>query len=399
MSQKEALIMKESTFIALVSLVIGLLLHDTSAQPCQGNGFTGGCECNIMGGCNALGVPQPGLNAQMNGYAPSGIEQFGYASPLNKNNRALVHLCEGGTMAILYDCNAKIPLYAATVMTGSQIKATYSRPSVSFRPSGYSGLNVMFQQQDNDYDDVLNRNICYETQAGNLVVDKDWLNAHPKKPSARPSNPQPCVSPFNLPSPVHRGHLIAASYGRGIPNRPSETFRYTNSVPQFGTFNSGKWGASERRLLRWGQTNCNAYNGVATQTVRMYIVVGAIPSTLPTFQPRFFGEAGFGDSQSSSKLTNTYGANTGGLGKEYRINVPKYMWTAACCTFSYIDKHGKLVSGTRSTAFLRENEPGKDQCDVPGDLNVLFSFLKFPLQPIDLFPAEKSCYDVNNFVG
>lgn len=396
MSQKEALIMKESTFIALVSLVIGLLLHDTSAQPCQGNGFTGGCECNIMGGCNAHGVPQPGLNAQMNGYAPSGIEQFGYASPLNKNNRALVHLCEGGTMAILYDCNAKIPLYAATVMTGSQIQATYSRPTDKFRPSNYSGLDLMFQQQDNDYDDALNRNICYETLAGKLVVDKDWLNAHPNKPSARPSNPQPCVSPFNLPSPVHRGHLIAASYGRGILDRPSKTFRYTNSVPQFGTFNSGKWGASERRLLRWGQTNCNASNGVAT--VRMYIVVGAIPSTLPTFQPRFFGEAGFSDSQSSSTLKNAYGKRVRSP-KKYRINVPKYMWTAACCTSSYNDQHGNSVSGTRSTAFWRENEPGKDQCHVPGDLTVLFSFLRFPLQPIDLFPAEKSCYDVKNFVG
>ena len=35
------------------------------------------------------------------------------------------------------------------------------------------------------------------------------------------------------------------------------------------------------------------------------------------------------------------------------------MWTAACCTFHYMNGKGKMNDGTRSTAFYAVNEPGK----------------------------------------
>lgn len=73
-----------------------------------------------------------------------------------------------------------------------------------------------------------------------------------------------------------KGHLIAAQYGRGDPARISATFTYTNTVPQFASFNSGKWRCSETKLITWGRNNC-ATSG--NMDVRIFIVVGAIPST------------------------------------------------------------------------------------------------------------------------
>ena len=150
-------------------------------------------------------------------------------------------------------------------------------------------------------------------------------------------------------------------------------------------------------LLSWGRNNCNKYNSKSTQNVRMYIVVGVIPSTFRNARPRFFGESGFSDYQGRSARTDTYKRNSGG--KEYRINVPRYMWTAACCTFQYKDRKGKLEDGTRSTAFYAVNEPGNRPCRTPGTMDGLFRFLPRQLSPIDLFPdAQADCYNNINFV-
>ena len=308
-------------------------------------------------------------------------------------------MCEDNTVAILYDCNARIPLYAATVMTGNQLKARYSgRGSMKFKASGDSKLDQAFQQKDTDYTEYSKRIMCYESRAGNdFFVDVDWYKANSGKIiSLRTS----CSLPFKALTPVHRGHLVAASYGRasGDTDRIRATFTFTNVVPQFGRFNSGQWCSSEKRLIAWGGKNCIVYKGSSTRNVRMYIVVGVIPSTFRNLNKRFFGESGFSDYQSWSKMTDTYKRNSGG--KEYRINVPRYMWTAACCTFQYEVGKGKLKDGTRSTAFYRENEPGKERCNKPTEMNSLWTSLHLEsLSAIDLFPAtHNQCYNSKNFV-
>lgn len=176
-----------------------------------------------------------------------------------------------------------------------------------------------------------------------------------------------------------KGHLIAAQYGRGDPARISATFTYTNTVPQFASFNSGKWRCSETKLITWGRNNC-ATSG--NMDVRIFIVVGAIPSTY---------------TRRMARLQNTYLPNSGG--KEYRVNVPSYMWTAACCTFKYQDAQGNWQDGTKSTAFVRSNDQGNGAC-IPATPKTLFEELKVFLNKrtmdtdvIDIFTKNSTCKD------
>ena len=140
---------------------------------------------------------------------------------------------------------------------------------------------------------------------------------------------QQCDAAHAINTPVHKGHLIAARYGAGNTDRVKATFTYSNAVPQFGKFNSGAWNEAEGdRVVGWARQNCAQHGGQPSQNARVYIVVGAIPSTYQGSNQRFFGEWGFSDYQSWSLLPKTYGAKTGK--KEYRVNVPRYMWTAVC---------------------------------------------------------------------
>ena len=373
----------ERLVVSLLALiVIGHLMKGVSCNPpCQWNGF-GGCECNILGACNEHGKHQSDLDNKLTGYAPSGLEIFSNDGSQKQN---LAYLCEGNTVAILYDCNKRIPLYAATVMSGDQLNsAGFSRPSIDFRRSNDPLLNPQYQQRDNDYSDAMNREICYHTQAKSLLLDYRWYNSlNPSKPIAPPFPNCHQLKPDDKKVAVHKGHLIAAGYGRGDPARAAATFTYTNVVPQFEKFNIGKWMAIEKRLVRWGRDNCATKN---TKNVNMYIVVGAIPSTYMYSGgagPRYVGSKGFSD----------YMDNV-----SYRINVPSKMWTAACCTFQIQDASGKWVEKleTRHTAFWRENNPGKEPCEKE---DIIKSNNLFDQHPVNLFPAShSSCSDSKNYV-
>ena len=128
--------------------------------------------------------------------------------------------------------------------------------------------------------------------------------------------------------------------------------------------------------------------------VQVFIVVGAIPSTY-TRRRRYFGQSGFSNFQGLSRLQNTYSRDSGE--KEYRVNVPSYMWTAACCTFRYKDEHGNFQDGTKSKAFFRSNDQGKGAC-IPATPKTLFKELKrvlnihkMRIDIIDIFPQNRNC--------
>ena len=66
-----------------------------------------------MEACDALGHPNPNLVQ----YLPTGVDQLGLDEGGQRN---LAYLCEdGNAVGILYDCNNRIPLYAATVINGA----------------------------------------------------------------------------------------------------------------------------------------------------------------------------------------------------------------------------------------------------------------------------------------
>ena len=141
-------------FIAIILALVNYMLFETTGRPrCSTAGTAGlaGCECNFLGACDVHGKQRPGLN--ISNHAPQGLEVYARV----KNvffGRNLAFLCEGNTVAILYDCTNRIPLYAATVVNGSQfLEAPGTRPQgkdAIFRQSG-TGLRIHFQQKESDY--------------------------------------------------------------------------------------------------------------------------------------------------------------------------------------------------------------------------------------------------------
>ena len=79
---------------------------------------------------------------------------------------------------------------------------------------------------------------------------------------------------------IHRGHLIAASYGKGNsqPDGVKSTFTLTNAVPQIGAFNSGQWMQAEKGMMTFAQ-NCEKDAVKKNLNAKIYVVVGIVPSS------------------------------------------------------------------------------------------------------------------------
>lgn len=336
-----------TTFLAAVTSV------EASMKICQTNGFAG-CECNFVGGCDLNGDPTVSVNQNyevLKDIAPQNIEQFAYAKPLYN----LGKLCEGGTIAILYDCNARIPLYAATeIKTGN-----VGRKGKKFHASSVAALEEFFQAKLSDYIGLEQEVVYYEHKNGYF-------------------------SPWNIYSgtgtvPLNKGHMIPACYASSDGKRMYNTFSLTNVVPQFQTFNAGAWADAERYIVEeWG-ANCQNKANIA-QSVRVFIVVGAIPSTYIK-QPKFYGASGLSDFEGPSNLKN---------GGDYRIVVPDVMWTAACCTLP--DQHNTVID---VMAFAGYNKPNKNSVDDFDSPQAMFKFftenLYAGMKDINLFPKSPKC--------
>ena len=87
------------------------------------SGFSG-CTCNFAGACDEKTNTQPTLDAKkvlrtMKGFAPSKVESVALKGP---TTGSVGEICESNTVAILYDFDAHVPLYSATVMKGRNVK-------------------------------------------------------------------------------------------------------------------------------------------------------------------------------------------------------------------------------------------------------------------------------------
>ncbi|XP_028407386.1 uncharacterized protein LOC114530013 [Dendronephthya gigantea] len=344
------------------------------AGNCRGNGLVN-CACNFIGACTYDASirkfnPFTGTARDLRRYIPN-VTPLAMTWPLTQSQ--ITEICEPGEIGIIYDCKNRIPLMATIVMTADQYRDLgYRRPPSNFRQSS-NIANPDLQQNDDDYNDASNRIFCYESFNGNHYIDSKWYQAKRTQAIAPLTACQNAGAPRK--SPVHRGHLVAASYGRGPPNliRSVQTFVYTNAVPQFAGLNSGRWRIYESNLIKWANDNCGSSP--------LHVIVGCIPSTYPGNEQRFFGKSGFSDFIGPSRLFPG--------GYEYRVNVPSYLWTAACC-----DLPSSRI--TRSTTFFAENLPrGFSRQSV--ELSNLFSAIG--AHDIDLFPGMDSCNDDNNFVS
>ena len=346
---------------------------------CTGNGLFKECACNFINACkydesakkfNAF----PGSARDLEKFIPN-VKFFSTSTVTSQ----VAEICEPGNIGIIYDCLKRIPLAATTVLTADQYGGEYTRPSMSFKTSSQIGRDL--QQNDVDYTDALNRIACYETTKTTKpqnFTEQKWYEALTNGIVVSDTNP--CGHNMKeSATPVHRGHLIAASYGRGTPGnmRIKETFVYTNAVPQFGRLNSGHWRVFEENLLTWAEKNCKG--------APLHIIVGTIPSTYWPNDWRFFGEAGFSDFVGSSKILT---------GKSpYRVNVPAYMWTAACC-------HSDSRKLTKSTAFFAPNSPGFGLVRGVGvsDLFLAIRVAPADISAVDLFPQLDDCNKAENYI-
>ena len=337
------------TSSALVTLLTVLAHVEFSTQTCKGNGFEK-CRCNFVGGCDVNGNPTIGSTYSI---APQNIWQFAYDKGYFPG---YAFLCEGGTIAILYDCDARIPLYAATEIKAGEVE----REGMTFSRS--CALDRTFQAEDSDYTGSSKNVFCYEDEKTGNFLNWDGL--------------KPC--PYLYPdSPIDKGHMIAAGYATADKDRMYDTFSYTNVVPQFAAFNRGAWAQAEKYIRAWG-VKCQAkvLKGMRT---RVFIVVGAIPSTR-TKQPRFYGAPGFSNFEGESHILKN---------GEYRIVVPYLMWTAACCTL----EDNTVVD---VMAFARENSPRKYPVRYfksPDDMlaREVNKYRPKPEYIINLFPANAKC--------
>ena len=195
------------------------MLFETTGQPswkCSTAGTAGlaGCECNFLGACDVHGKQKPGLN--ISNHAPQGLEVYARV----KNvlfGRNLAFLCEGNTVAILYDCTNRIPLYAATVVSGSQfLVAPGTRPKgkdAKFRQSG-TGLQKRFQQKKSDYLKPYRREL-YTSRRKPALVKSNRQELGTKLGKQLRIKLQLHEKRVDIFTTVHRGHMIASQYGRG----------------------------------------------------------------------------------------------------------------------------------------------------------------------------------------
>ena len=175
------------------------LLEDARGKICPIGNFAG-CECNIMGACNAQIHPVPGLDHKLTRCSPTGIEQFGgFIARTDKQN--LAYLCNDGVVAVLYDCVNRIPLYSATMMDDKQLKASYQRPNAGFKQS--SLLEPDFQANNADYEGSSNVRICYQhyTDTSPALIDSDWYKALNPGKAVKPY--QSCPSVLTDKGPIN----------------------------------------------------------------------------------------------------------------------------------------------------------------------------------------------------
>ncbi|CAB3979358.1 endonuclease domain-containing 1 -like [Paramuricea clavata] len=352
--------------IIYLLLIISYCNQFANAQFCSGNGLTG-CACNFIKACawndgkRNFEVIKGYTPADLKRFLPSGLEVFA------KDKTKITEICEPGSIGIFYDCKNRIPLAATIVVTAKQYESGYKRVG-SFK--GSKNIDPYFQQNDDDYAEASKRIPCYNTQGSTaMFVEKDWF----LKLTGQNCLPGTACKAGIAKSPVDRGHLVAAHYGLGPPgnDRIEETSVFTNAVPQFAKPNRGRWNKFEGKVILWARENCRGRP--------VHIIVGSIPSTFAANKNRFFGLQGFSD----------YFSDIEG----YRVNVPAYLWTAACCY--------SPGSFTKSTFFIAKNQPGTE-LGRPKTFNELFSFIgdrpSGPAKNVKLFPQWPDCHDDTNLV-
>ena len=102
------------------AIVLCKCLFLTALPQCSIDGIRSlaGCHCKFVKACDVHKTHRPAFKISY--YLPKGLQLYSFRRSAS-TNRNLTHLCKGQRVAILFDCNSCMQLYAATVVTGSQL--------------------------------------------------------------------------------------------------------------------------------------------------------------------------------------------------------------------------------------------------------------------------------------
>ncbi|XP_028414851.1 uncharacterized protein LOC114537934 [Dendronephthya gigantea] len=325
------------------------------------------CACNFAGGCDLrtnVVLPHARADPQsLNGIAPKGLDCLALGPATSVGT-----ICEGGTVAVLYDCNARSALYAASMINGANFKK--GALDIERKDSWKKTKDMTLSENpenlatNRDYIGSSKHIYCYEDERGTLW---NWDGTGPCNKGSAPT------------MAIHKGHLIAARYGKthGTQDAIDATFSFTNAVPQEGSFNSNQWRIAEGKLIEQAK-KCQENAQLRKVDAKMYVVVGVIPSSF-LGKPKFFGSAGFGSYQ--------------GEAGNYRISFPEIMWTAACCIHtdgSFGDKFGFWRRNNPSSAVVNEApSPTEMFKAIRQEISKTWPGINFNL--LNVFPSFPAC--------
>ena len=120
--------------VYFVLFVHSYLIHFSKTQaPCAGNGLTS-CACNFIKACEWDSITKTFSvfkcsKDDLDKFFPKGL------NVLAKNQTKVAEICEPGSICIFYDCENRIPIASALVLTADQYNYDYGRPRYSFRYS------------------------------------------------------------------------------------------------------------------------------------------------------------------------------------------------------------------------------------------------------------------------
>ena len=269
---------RKMLFVSGILLVV-VFVKSVLSQGCMSTSrITTTCYCHFVGACNWTQTPPaPLLNAAQ--ALPQGIESNFASQNPNPNTD---EICEGiqRSLAILYECDLRIPLYAARVLTDADLLAKYNAKTqrTSFRET--RALLSFYRQKNGDYGPRPKDQIsCYETNTGGgarmtLYYDANWW----PPAFAQGPPPQACNKKNVGLAAIDKGHLIASNYGKSAANSKitvKDTFYLSNVVPQFAELNRIAWLQHEQALLKWAINTCSSAKA-GRQNARLFILVGTL---------------------------------------------------------------------------------------------------------------------------
>jgi len=164
---------------------------------------------------------------------------------------------------------------------------------------------------------------------------------------------------------IQKGHLVPAmTYSFDCLSMVS-TFKYTNAVPQYATFNTGPWKKYEDKVRKFAEDECSPQGG------NLFLLTGT---------------SGAVRKQDGTAKNEKY--QYLGQYPDTPIAIPNSMWTAGCCI-----ANGQVMGGFAAFGNNVQLNPEMHQVTVAELENFLLIGVG---RQVSLFPGQGGCSQSSN---